>query len=181
MLTVDLPPTGSWGTPDMLEEAWMPLAAHMTCTSVSTRPGEGIANLDNIRIGKPLPQSGMNLVVDGGFETGIAGWSSWNGATLSASTFRRIAAPESACHQPAQREPVCRLQPHQRGESNTTYAVSAWVFHTGAANDTVRLAAKIGCASGDTFPWLQNNTAVAPNTWTQLSRQSRDSRRMHGV
>jgi hypothetical protein len=46
--------------------------------------------------------------------------------------------------------------------------VSAWVFHTGAANDTVRLASKVGCSSGDAYPWLDNNTAVAPNTWTRL-------------
>ena len=56
-----------------------------------------------------------------------------------------------------------------RVSAGNTYAVSAWVFHTGAANDTVRLASKVGCAGGDTYPWLQNNTAVVPNTWTQLS------------
>ena len=32
----------------------------------------------------------------------------------------------------------------------------------------MRLASKLGCASGDSYPWLQNNTAVAPNTWTLL-------------
>ena len=55
-----------------------------------------------------------------------------------------------------------------RVQAGTTYAVSAWAWHTGAADDTVRLAAKVGCASGDSFPWLHNNTTVAPGTWTQL-------------
>jgi hypothetical protein len=56
-----------------------------------------------------------------------------------------------------------------RVQAGATYAVSAWAWHTGAATDTVRLAAKVGCASGDAFPWLHNNTTVAPGTWTQLS------------
>ena len=60
----------------------------------------------------------------------------------------------------------------QRG---TTYAVGAWLLHTGAANTTGRLAAKVECtaatapAGHNTYPWLQNNGAVAPNTWTQLA------------
>jgi hypothetical protein len=58
---------------------------------------------------------------------------------------------------------------------NGSALVSAWALHTAAANDTVRMAAKIECTaetvpSGhNTYPWLQNNAAVAPNTWTQLS------------
>ncbi len=56
-----------------------------------------------------------------------------------------------------------------RVQAGSTYAVSAWARQVGAATDTVRLAAKVGCASGDTYPWLHNNTTVAPDTWTQLS------------
>ena len=117
VLTLDLPPTGGWNTPDMLEEAWMSLTGtHDVYINFHAVPGEGIANIDSVRFGKPQPTSGPNLVVDGGFETGIAGWSSWNGSALSASTSagaqRRT---ESACNQPARRQPVRRLQPHQRG------------------------------------------------------------------
>ncbi len=111
-----------------------------------------------------------NLVTGGGFESGIAGWQSWNGSTLSASTAQAHAGVQSllASNRPnANQFAVYNLT--SRVAAGTTYAVSAWVFHTGAANSTVRLASKVGCSSGDTFPWLQNNTAVVPNTWTQLS------------
>jgi endo-1,4-beta-xylanase len=171
ILTLDLPPTGGWNTPDMLEEAWTSLTGtHDVYINFHAVPGEGIANIDSVRFGKPLPTSGPNLVVDGGFETGIAGWSSWNGSALSASTLQAHSGVQSlrATSRPdANQFAVYNLT--SVVQPNTTYGVSAWVFHTGAANDTVRLAAKIGCTSGDSFPWLQNNTAVAPNTWTQLS------------
>ncbi len=171
VLTLDMPPTGGWNTPDMLEEAWMPLSGtHDVYINFHAVPGEGIANLDSVRFGKPLPSSGPNLVVDGGFETGIAGWQSWNGSALSASNLQAHAGAQSlrATSRPNDAQfAVYNLT--SVVEPNTTYGVSAWVFHTGAATDTVRLAAKVGCTSGDSFPWLHNNTAVAPNTWTQLS------------
>ena len=110
-----------------------------------------------------------NLVNDGGFEFGIAGWAAWNGSTLSASALQAHGGAQSlrATARPNDAQfAVYNLT--SRVATGTTYAVSAWVFHTGAANDTVRLASKVGCSSGDTYPWLQNNTAVAPNTWTQL-------------
>jgi endo-1,4-beta-xylanase len=122
-------------------------------------------HLDDVRVVPPND----NLVNDGGFETGIAGWASWNGSTLSASTLQKRNGAQSlrATARPnANQFAVYNLT--SRVAAGTTYTVSAWVFHTGAANDTVRLASKLGCASGDSYPWLQNNTAVVPNTWTQL-------------
>jgi hypothetical protein len=63
---------------------------------------------------------------------------------------------------------------YQRGFASLPDTVDVTVnqikfFGTAAGADTVRLAAKVGCASGDTFPWLHNNTTVAPSSWTQLS------------
>jgi hypothetical protein len=121
--------------------------------------------LDDVRVVPP----NNNLVNDGGFETGIAGWSSWNGSTLGASTLQSrngLQSLRASARPNANQFAVYNLT--SRVAAGNTYAVSAWVFHTGAANDVVRLASKVGCASGDTYPWLQNNAAVAPNTWTQL-------------
>jgi endo-1,4-beta-xylanase len=171
VLTLDLLPTGGWNSPDMLEEAWTPLSGtHDVYIHFHGVVGEGIANLDSVRFGKPLPDSGLNLLPDGGFEAGIAGWTSWNGSTLSASTLQAHGGAQSlrATSRPdANQFAVYNLT--SVVEANTTYGVSAWVLHTGAANDTVRLVAKVGCTSGDSFPWIENNTAVTPNTWTQLS------------
>ena len=57
-----------------------------------------------------------------------------------------------------------------KAQTNTTYSVSAWVLINGTGNGTVRLASKVACAgAADTYPWIQNNTAVVPGTWTQLA------------
>jgi endo-1,4-beta-xylanase len=122
--------------------------------------------IDDVRVVPP----NNNLVNDGGFESGIAGWSSWNGSTLSASTAQHRTGLQSlrATNRPdANQFAVYNLT--SRVQAGNTYAVSAWVLHTGAANDTVRLVGKVGCSIGDTYPWLENDTAVVPGTWTQLS------------
>jgi endo-1,4-beta-xylanase len=170
VLTLDFPPTGSWGTSRTLEVEFPSLSGRHDLY-IRFIGGGGIANLDNIRIGKPQPQSSVNLVTDGGFETGVAGWSSWNGATLAASNAQAHSGSQSlhATNRPnANQFAVYSLT--SRVQADTTYAVSAWVLINGTGNGTVRLASKVACAgAADTYPWLENDTAVVPGTWTQLS------------
>ena len=172
LFTLDMPPTGSWGSAKTLEQDW-PAQSGTHDVYIRFNGGGGIANLDNVRIGKPQPQpqSGVNLVTDGGFETGIAGWSSWNGATLAQSNAQ---AHEGAYSLHATNRPntnqfaVYSLT--GKVQANTTYSVSAWVLINGTGNGTVRLASKVACAGvADTYPWIQNDTAVVPGAWTQLS------------
>jgi endo-1,4-beta-xylanase len=55
-------------------------------------------------------------------------------------------------------------------EANRTYSVSAWTQITGTDPGTVRLASVVQCVGSDaTYPWLENDTAVVPGTWTELS------------
>ena len=176
VITVPLPPTGGWGSNDTAEEAWPSLAGthdvYIRFNDVS-----GVANLDNIRFGKPQPSSGVNLIVDGGFESGaVSGWQSWNGSTLVASdaqahsgSFSLLATARPNENQFAVYNLSTVVQP------GTAYQVGAWVLHDGTDPTTVRLAAKVDCSDAtippghNEFPWLQNNTAVAPGTWTRLS------------
>ncbi len=167
--TVDLPPTAGWGTAATVEQPWAPID---TTHDVYIRfnQGPGVGNLNSVRFGKPIPQSDINLLPDGGFEAGIDGWQSWNGSALSASTDQAHGGVQSlrATGRPNDAQfAVYNLT--SVVAADTSYAVSAWVLHNGAATDTVRMAAKVGCASGDTYPWLHNHTGVEPNTWTQLS------------
>jgi hypothetical protein len=119
---------------------------------------------------KVLPP-GNDLVTDGGFETGAAGWSSWNGATLATSNAQAHTGSQSlhATNRPdANQFAVYSLT--GKAQTNTTYSVSAWVLINGSGNGTVRLASKVACAgAADTYPWLENNTAVAPGSWTRLA------------
>lgn len=175
VLTVDLPPTAGWNSADTIEQPWT-VSSGSHDVYIRFNNGPGVANVDNVRFGKPQPRSDVNLLPDGGFETGIAGWSSWNGSALATSTAQAHSGLQSllATNRPNTNQfAVYSLT--SVVNPNTTYAVSAWALHTAAANDTVRMAAKIECTaetapSGhNTYPWLQNNAAVVPNTWTQLS------------
>ena len=170
VFTLDLPPTAGWGSNDTLEQPWIPVTGTHD-VYVVFNGGGGIGNIDSIRFGKPLPQSGANLVDDGGFESGTAGWSSWIGSSLATSTAQAHSGSQSM--QALGRSSTGQFAVYSltgKVQTDTTYAVSAWAFITGASNGTVRLAAKVSCAGQpDAYPWLQNNTAVAPNTWTQLS------------
>ena len=168
VLTVDLPPTAGWGSSKTLENDWPSIVGTHDIYVEFVGEG-GIGNIDTLRVGKPQPESGVNLVNDGGFEAGIAGWNNWGNGTLSASTLQvhgGTQALRSTTRSSAGGFAAYGLAGSV--EADTTYAVSAWVLHTGAAPDTVRLASKLSCSGVDSYGWLQNDTAVAPNTWTQL-------------
>jgi hypothetical protein len=170
LLTLDLPSTGSWGSSKTVDIDWPSLSGTHD-VYIRFHGINGVANLDSVRIGKPPPDSGVNLVTDGGFETGVAGWVSWNGSTLSQSNAQMHSGSWSmhASNRPdANQFAVYGL--NGKVQTNTTYSVSAWALINGTGNGTVRLASKVACAGqADTYPWLENNTAVVPGMWTQLS------------
>lgn len=168
VLTIDLPPTAGWGSSKTLETEW-PSISGTHDVYVEFVGAGGIGNIDTLRVGKPQPESGINLLADGGFETGIAGWNNWGNGTLSASAAQ-VHGGSQALRSTGRSGTGGFAAYGLTGvvQPGTTYAVSAWVLHTGAANDTVRLAGVVGCESGTNYPWLQNDTAVVPNTWTQL-------------
>src|SRR3954462_3016928 len=94
LFTLDLPSTGSWGSSKTVDIEWPSLTGTHD-VYIQFHGTNGVANLDNVRIGKPLPDSGVNLVTDGGFETGVAGWSSWNGSTLAQSNAQAHGGAQS--------------------------------------------------------------------------------------
>jgi GH35 family endo-1,4-beta-xylanase len=170
-LTVELPPTAGWGTSATVEQEW-PAIDSVRDVYIRFNGGPGVGNLNSVRFGRPQPPSDLNLLTDGGFEEGITGWMSWNGSTLTASTNQVHSGAQSlraSARPDANQFAVYNLT--SLVSRDTTYAVSAWVYVNGStAANTVRLASKVECAgSSANFPWLHNNTAVAPNTWTQLS------------
>ncbi len=174
ILTVPLPPTGSWGQNATVEES-LPTLTGTHDVYVRFNDVGGVANLDSVRFGKPQPSSGVNLVTDGGFESGaVSGWQSWNGSTLMASTDQAHSGTYSllATNRPNNAQfAVYDLNV----TPGTTYQVSAWALHTGAGPETMRLSAKVECTAEtapgghNTYPWLDSKDAVAPNTWTQFS------------
>ena len=115
VLTLDLPPTGSWGTSRTLEVDFPSLSGRHDLY-IRFNGGGGIANLDNIRIGKPQPQSSVNLVDRWRFRNRHCGLEFME--RRHACHQQRTGAwrqPESSCDQPPQHESVRGLQPHQQG------------------------------------------------------------------
>ena len=128
--------------------------------------------LDEVTVTPP----GDNLVANGGFESGIGGWSAWNGATLSASTEQAYSGNQSlyATDRPDTSQfAVYNLT--ALVSAGSTYLVSGQALITGTETGTARLAAKVECADPpeghNTYPWIANNGGVAPGEWTALSGQ----------
>ena len=175
VFTLPLPPTAGWGSSETLEYEW-PALEGARDVFIRFNDVDGIANIDSLRFGTPQSASGVNLIADGGFESGIAGWSAWNGSSLSATSTQARSGNQSMLA--TGRPDTAQFAVYSLNglvTPGTTYAVSGWALIGGEATDTVRLAAKVECAAGtapeghNTFPWLHNNTGVVPGTWSQLS------------
>lgn len=169
-VVVELPPTAGWGTADTLDVPWPGVGGEHD-VFIRFNDVYGVGNLDSVRIGTPAPEpESPNLVTNGDFETNTNGWSTWGSATLS--TTSALAYSNSQSLVVSNRtstgdNAVFNLT--SSVSAGVTYAASAWVTHGGEGTDTVRLVAKVGCASGDSYNWLQNDTAVQGGVWTQLS------------
>jgi hypothetical protein len=128
--------------------------------------------LDEVKVAPPR----ANLVADGGFESGTAGWQSWNGSSLSATADQAYSGNQSLLA--SNRPNTAQFAVYNLTglvSTGTTYAVSAQTLITGSETNTVRLAAKVECSAAtapeghNTFPWLHNHTGVNPGEWTGLS------------
>jgi len=169
--TIDLPTTGSWGTSKQLENVWAPISGTHD-VYIIFHGQNGIANLDSVRIGKPIPQSGINLVDDGGFEAGTAGWSSWIGASLTTSTAQKHGGSQSmfSAGGRSSNGGLAVYGLTGKAKTDTTYSVSAWVYIPGSGTTTARLSSKLACQGvADQYGWINSNDAVVRGTWTQLS------------
>jgi GH35 family endo-1,4-beta-xylanase len=169
VLTVELPPTAGWGTSDRLELPWAALSGTHD-VYIRFNDVEGIANLDNLRFGKPRPPSEINLIPDGGFESGVAGWSSWDGTSLSVSTDQAYAGNQSllaAANGGAQ----FAVSPNIGLDMTpgVTYAVSAELFNGSTETSPVQLTYKLACGgASDVYTWIAS-ADLAPGAWTEIS------------
>jgi hypothetical protein len=167
---IELPSTGGWGVFDTIDIDWTPLAATEDVYIRFNDDPDAVANIDYIRFFESVAAGG-NLLSNGGFESGITGWSSWNGSTLSASTAQEYEGNQSLYATARPNTNQFAVSPDIKAEltAGNIYSVSARVYQAGTGANTVRLASKVGCASGDTFPWIHNKTDVPANAWTLLS------------
>ena len=111
----------------------------------------------------------QNLVVNGDFELGINNWWSWTGSTIGISSAESVSDSHSLYITDRADNGNAVYDLTSVAEAGTTYWVSAWAKHQAVAPDTIRLVAKVGCASGDDYIWLESDDGVEPDTWTELS------------
>jgi GH35 family endo-1,4-beta-xylanase len=107
LVTVDLPPTPGWGSAATLEAA-LPSVTGTHDVFVRFNGGPGVGNFNSVRFGKPIPQSNTNLLTNGGFEAGIAGWSNWGNGVLTASALQGARARKACSPRDARARAVSR-------------------------------------------------------------------------
>lgn len=165
VLTLELPETGSWGTNATLELPWAPIAgSHAVFVRFSG--GSGLANVDRLAF-RSSEQPGPNLIPNGDFESGTAGWFSWGG-TIGTSTElvhggnQSLVLTDRAGNGPAAYDLTGVVTP------GTIYDARFFVTITGAPTAPVNLTMKAVCGGTEEYPWFANHPAVPEGVWVEL-------------
>lgn len=164
ILTVPLPPTGGWGTPNTIEVPFPSVSGDHTLF-VRFNDVFGVANVDSFRIGKPAPQ-GQEIIANGDFEADASGWYTWNGAVSATSArayqgTQSLVVTGSSAIGPAATELAAAVQP---GE---TYDISAQVSIGGAEPGNVSLTWNIICDGVESYNTVA--TVQASESWAPLT------------
>ncbi|HET9957012.1 MAG TPA: endo-1,4-beta-xylanase, partial [Polyangiaceae bacterium] len=164
--TVNLEPTGGWGTNKTVSIPFAPISGEQN-VFIRYNGGYGIANVDRFVFGAPA-NLGPNLIANGEFESSANGWFTWDG-TLSSSTDYAVSGARSLKlgnrngNGPAATSLAGLVVPGRK------YEVALWTTVGGSSSANVNITQKITCNGQDTYNWLINPTAVQPGQWTRLT------------
>ena len=164
VLTVDLPPTGGWGTTSTIS---LPFPSTSVEHEVFIRynGGFGVANVDRFRFSSSAV--GVNIVQNGDFESDASGWFSWAGTvgvtnSTSVTGLQSLRVSDRPSNGPAATNLTAAVVP------GTSYQVSVWVTVQGAAQANVNLTQKIACDGVANYSWLASPVAVQEGQWVEL-------------
>lgn len=166
LVTVNLPPTGGWGT-FATQSVALPAVSGEHTVFVKYNGGFGVANVDSISFSSSA--LGPNIIANGDFEQGANGWYSWDGTvsttTLSAKTGSyALIVTNRAGNGPAATTITSAVVP------GTSYQVSFWVSLAGAEAANVNITQKIRCeGDSDQYSWLVPSTPVYQGQWVELA------------
>ena len=161
LATVQLPPTGSWGTSSTINVPFLPISGER---NVFVAFGGGV-NLDKLAFSAPAGY-GPNLIANGEFEQDTNGWYSWNG-TLSTSSQLAVTGAQSLRSTNRNGNGPIATNLTSVVAPGKTYDVSMWTTVTGAAAN-VNVTQAVNCGGQTTYTWLINPVAVQVGQWTQL-------------
>lgn len=164
LLTVPLPPTGSWGTPATVEVPF-PSVSGSHKLFIQFNDVSGVANVDSFRIGKPAP-AGDGLPINGDFETDASGWYTWNG-TVGTTTERAYEGSQSlvvtgsSAIGPAATDILSLIQP------GASYSYSAWLSISGTEPGNVAATFNIICDGVESYNGV--GAIAVDGDWTNLT------------
>lgn len=168
VVEVPLPPTNGWGSNETVEVPW-PNVSGAQAVYVRFNGGVGgIANLDSLRFGKELPNTGTELIANGGFETDTSGWYSWNG-TVSITSERAHSGASSLLVSGGTATGPAATNLLGLAEPGVTYSVSFWVSVGGSSPSPVNLTQALNCGGSTSYSWIANNPAVPNEGWVELA------------
>jgi endo-1,4-beta-xylanase len=162
LATVQLPPTGGWGTNSTVNVPFFPISGERN-VFVSFSGG---ANVDKFSFNAPAGV-GPNLLANGEFEANTNGWYSWNG-TLSTSNQYALTGAQSL--RSTNRNGNGPIATNITGlvTPGRSYDVEMWTTVTGAAAN-VNVTQAVNCAGTTSYTWLINPVAVQVGQWSKLS------------
>ena len=162
LATVQLPPTGGWGTSSTISVPFMPVSGERNVFVAFS----GGVNLDKLSFSAPAGV-GPNLIANGEFEENTNGWFSWNG-TLSTSTQYAVTGAQSLRSTDRNGNGPIATSLNGLVTPGKSYEVSMWTTVTGAPAN-VNVTQAVNCAGQTAYTWLINPVAVQVGQWTQLT------------
>lgn len=172
--SIPLPPTGGWGNFSTVSIDWAP---RDTSHDVYLRFMDvaGVGNIDWLRFA-PSSVVQVNLVNDGSFENGTAGWEIWWDPSLG--------ELEQSSEEAMAGEHSLRVFNRLEGDGNRpaldvtslvaageTLEVSVWAMHTGPGAALMDLSYKQLCNGGEMedYPQIAAVSAAPAGEWVQFS------------
>jgi len=118
----------------------------------------------------PVPVSLTEVVTNGDFESGTAGWSAFGGGTFGPSAAVAHGGAQSGVD--SGRTAEWNGPSYVLPTSAASYAVSAWVYQGGPQSVDLLLTTKLDCGGVTSYPTIAGPATVAPGAWVQLTGQA---------
>lgn len=168
--TVQLPPTGGWGTIKTVSLPWAPLTGQK---NVFIRFNGGGANVDKVQFAAPAETS-TNLVADSDFEAGtVAGFWSWSTGTIANTTARAVTGTHALAMKARTGNSPLVKTVTSSVIAGRNYKVSLWATIGGAPSDSAYVTTVTQCSGADPVygrlgGW-GNTKTIADGSWVEFA------------
>jgi endo-1,4-beta-xylanase len=162
--------------PDTWVQLQGQLAVPAGCSTVMLylQQGSGVVfpnlYIDDVSAVPVTVVSSTEVVTNGDFESGTAGWSAFGAGTLGTSATVAHGGAQSGVD--SGRTAEWNGPSYALPTSAASYTVSAWVYQGGSQSVDLLLTTKLDCGGVTSYPTVAGPATVAPGTWVQLTGQA---------